>query len=113
MEQDQAEKHRGRVARAVKAIGIILLSMMLALYVLLPFGMGVFAAIRPARAIESPPEGYGPFHSQRRITRSLHAGMPRVPTARQSSSYMAAKAILPLLKHMRRCCAKRAMACSR
>ena len=58
MEQDQAEKHRGRVARAVKAIGIILLSMMLALYVLLPFGMGVFAAIRPARAIESPPEGY-------------------------------------------------------
>ena len=58
MEQDQAEKHRGRFVRAVKAVGIILLSMVFALYVLLPFGMGAFAAIRPARAIEPPPEGY-------------------------------------------------------
>ena len=58
MEHDTPTKKRGRFARAMKAIGIILLSAVFALYVVLPFGMGVFAAIRPARKIETPPEGF-------------------------------------------------------
>ena len=58
MEQNQTTKHCGRIARAMRTSGIILLSVLLTLYVLLPFGMGVFAAIRPARKIETPPEGF-------------------------------------------------------
>lgn len=58
MEQNQTTKHCGRIARAMRTSGIILLSAVFALYVLLPFGMGVFAASRSARAIEPPPEGY-------------------------------------------------------
>ena len=58
MEQNQTTKHCGRIARAMRISGIILLSAVFALYVLLPFGMGVFAVIRPARAIEPPPEVY-------------------------------------------------------
>ena len=58
MEQNRTTKHCGRIARAMRTSGIILLSAVFALYVLLPFGMGAFAAIRPARAIEPPPEGY-------------------------------------------------------
>jgi pimeloyl-ACP methyl ester carboxylesterase len=58
MEQNQTTKHCGRIARTMRTSGIVLLSVLFVLYVLLPVGMGVFAAIRPARVIEPPPEGY-------------------------------------------------------
>ena len=54
----QTKKSTGKACRALKTLGIVLLCCVLALYVLLPAGMGAFASTRTARAIEPPPEGY-------------------------------------------------------
>ena len=51
-------KKTGKVCRALKTLGIILLCCALFLYVLLPAGMGAIASVRAARAIEPPPDGY-------------------------------------------------------
>lgn len=51
----KANRTKGRVW---KTIGVAALALLLALYVLFPFGMGAIASVRKAQAEEVPPEGY-------------------------------------------------------
>lgn len=44
--------------RAVRVIVTVVLSLLIAVYVLLPVGMGIFASTRGEQASETPPEGF-------------------------------------------------------
>ena len=61
MKQDQTSinnKKTGKAARIFRTLGIILLCLVLALYVLFPVTMGAIAAMRSAPNIEPPPDGF-------------------------------------------------------
>ena len=48
----------GKAARVFRTLGIVLLSLVFALYVLFPVAMGAIASIRSAQKLELPPEGF-------------------------------------------------------
>ncbi|MEZ4627157.1 MAG: hypothetical protein R2912_03360 [Eubacteriales bacterium] len=61
MKQDQTSKSNkktGKAARIFRTLGIILLCLVLALYVLFPVTMGAIAAMRSAQKAEPPPDGF-------------------------------------------------------
>ena len=63
MKQDQggvtqAKQSKSRAGRALKTVGIVLLSIVFALYVLFPVTMGLIASVRSAQKIEPPPDGF-------------------------------------------------------
>lgn len=62
MKPDQIEqtnqKPFGKAARVFRTLGIIVLSIVLALYVLFPVTMGAIASVRSAQKTERPPEGF-------------------------------------------------------
>lgn len=48
----------GKAARVLRTLGIVLLSLIFALYVLFPVTMGLIASVRSAPKREQPPEGF-------------------------------------------------------
>jgi len=54
----QAKQSKSRAGRALKTVGIVLLSIVFALYVLFPVTMGLIASVRSAQKIEPPPDGF-------------------------------------------------------
>jgi dienelactone hydrolase len=61
VKQDQTSsinKKTGKAARVLRTLGIILLCVVLALYVLFPVTMGAIASLRSAPKIEQPPDGF-------------------------------------------------------
>jgi len=54
----EQQRKPARKRRALKALGIFLVCIVLTLYFLLPFGMGAFATMRNPVAQEPPPDGF-------------------------------------------------------